>query len=72
MAIECHSRERLVRTWPKKVTNTVTKLNSIVLANRANSVDAVDGVIFPPECIWRPYLGSIKARTTQMPEKMVE
>jgi len=67
-----HSQERLVRTCPKKVTNTVTKLNSMVLANRAKRVDAVDGVILPPECMWRPYLGSIKARTNQMPEKMVE
>ena len=39
----------LLRTCPKKVTNTVTKDNSIVLANKAKRVDAVDGVKDPPE-----------------------
>jgi hypothetical protein len=38
-----------LRTCPRKVTNTVTKDNSIVLANKANRVDAVDGVKDPPE-----------------------
>jgi len=63
---------RLVRTCPRKVTNTVTKDNSIVFANNANTVDAVAGDNFAPECIIRPYLGCAMARTSQIPEKIVE
>lgn len=38
---------RRVNTWPIKVTNTVTKDISIVLANIAHTKDAVDGRIPP-------------------------
>lgn len=41
--------DRLLKTCPRNVMKTVTKDNSIVLANSANIIEAVDGVSFPPE-----------------------
>jgi hypothetical protein len=66
------TKDLLLRTCPKKVTNTVTKDNSIVLANKAKKVDAVAGVNDPPECMARPYRGCAMASISQIPEKMVE
>ena len=65
-------RERRLRTWPKNVTKTVTNDSSMVFANRANRIDAVSGVIFPPEYIDRPHLGWIKPTMSHIPEKTVE
>lgn len=70
--LEVFINERLLNTWPRKVTKTVTNDNSILFANKANKIDAVSGVSFPPEYINRPYLGCAKATTSQIPEKMVE
>lgn len=52
--LDAITRDLLLITCPKNVTKTVTKDNSIVLANNAKSVDAVDGEKDPPECMVRP------------------
>lgn len=44
----------------------------MVLAKSAKTVEAVEGVKEPPEWIILPYLGCTAARTSQIPEKMVE
>ena len=64
--------DRRLRTWPRKVTKTVTKDNSIVFANRAKRMEAVSGVKSPPECIARPYRGCTIASTKYIPENKVE
>lgn len=66
------TNDLLLRTCPKKVTNTVTKDNSMVLANSAKSVEAVEGLNDPPDCILRPYRGCTTASISQIPEKTVE
>jgi hypothetical protein len=66
------TNDLLLRTCPKKVTNTVTKDNSMVLANNAKRVEAVEGLNDRPDCIVRPYRGCITASISQIPEKMVE
>jgi hypothetical protein len=66
------TNDLLLRTCPKKVTNTVTNDNSIVLAHNAKSVEAVEGLKEPPECIVRPYRGCTIASISQIPEKVVE
>ncbi len=50
----------------------MTNDNSIVFANIANTVEAVDGVKEPPECIILPYRGCIRASSNHMPEKTDE
>jgi hypothetical protein len=69
---ESLDNERLVKTCPRKLTNTVTKLNSIVFAKSANNVDAVAGVICPFEMILRPYRGCQNPNINHRPEKSVE
>jgi hypothetical protein len=70
--LEAFTMDLLLRTCPRNVTKTVTNDNSIVLANKAKRVDAVDGVKDPPECIVRPYRGCTIASMSQIPEKTVE
>jgi hypothetical protein len=62
----------LVRTWPIKATNTVTKDSSIVLAKMAVRTLAVDRSIEPPADIVRPHLGCAIATPSHVPLKMVE
>jgi hypothetical protein len=68
---EALTNDLLLRTCPKKVTKTVTKDNSMVLANNAKSVEAVEGLKDPRDEIMA-YRGCIMASISQIPEKMVE
>ena len=47
MPFEFVTMARWLRTWPRKLTKTVTNESSMVLANAAQSRDAVDGVRGP-------------------------
>lgn len=51
------AKDLLLSTWPKNVIKTVTKDNSIVFANNANTVEAVEGASLPPVRMNRPYRG---------------
>ncbi len=50
----------------------MTNDNSIVFANMAKTMEAVDCVKDPPECITLPYRGCIRASNNHMPEKTDE
>lgn len=54
------------------MTKTVTNDISMVLAKRANKIEAVDGDSDPPECIVLPYRGCAIASPSQSPDKSVE
>ena len=66
------TRDLRLKTWPRKLTNIVTKDNSIVFAKPANKIEAVDGVNEPLVLICSPYRGRRTAMKNQMPENMVE
>lgn len=65
MPLDFRTNARRVRTWPMKVTNTVTKEISIVFANIAHTKDAVDGRMPPLEEICGPHRGCTRATTNQ-------
>ena len=63
---------RRVRTCPRKATKTVVNDNSMLLANAAQSREAVDGGRLLSLEILRPYRGLMMANASQMPENTVE
>src|ERR1700712_5193083 len=66
------TRDLRLSTCPRKVTKTVTNDNSMVLANSAKTIEAVEGLKEPPECIILPYLGCTRAITSHRAVKTVE
>ena len=62
----------LLRTWPRKATNEVTKESSISLAKIVVRRMASEGWKEPWLEIDLPYRGDLNARPRKMPEKTVE